>query len=678
MKFNVSKALQKIDDGELYLRGKGLDANSLKVLVKKLPYDLKALNLSMNLIGNDGLEYLCNYLEKANVNELGLHNCGLGPHAAELFADKLQNLSLEKLNLSFNNLSSQNSSQVIAKLCAHLKELNLVGAFTDLDETMHVNLDNVHMQHLGLNGNEFSEGMKIEVTLKDSYLEELDLSGNFPGKGHLKFDTTNTTIKHLNLADNHLSEAIINGLAEQLVPLNISHLSLKGNHLSLEAVEALAIQLPKMNLDSLDLSWNKLNTEAIRLLCSYLPQTAIKSLSLADNQLCNEGENALLSFRDTHLQSLNLNSNKAGKHGGKLILDLENSALKELNLVSNAIGENGSILSLNLKNSQLEELNLTNCTMTPEVTKELVANLQGSSIKTLECVRTKMNAEAFVMLLSHLKNTAITKLIVSENRLETSAPIHIDLSDTAIEYLELDSNGIGKQSNLTFNFENSPLKVLYMGTNRLNKESIYALCQALEKSKVTTLHIASLDADIMEALGVGLQRTPVEIIKTGSWELKPQEIRALLENLKGSKLTELDLYLHHVSVPTLQALTANLGNIKTLRLNAPYLREDDLHALFTGLRNTKVATLDLLGVTIAEINEKDLAKYVANSPITDLAGIEGNSKLILKALDKNEERRSQPQSVTQKSSCFGKLFSCASKKVTDPETSEHTHAAVPK
>lgn len=243
----------------LNLENTGLSAKSLPILPPSLK--LRALNLSENPLGPEGIRPFLEHLETSGVN-LNLRHTRLGNEGLKL----LGNRHYFALNLGSNQIS-ETGIEFFRHAAVHIESL-------DLPENQ------IGRQGVALIVGAWLKELK-RINLSDNLLEAEDLlplAKNFPN--HLK---------ELELAGQ--ISLPIDSLAQHLPP-DLQFLDLSNNQLSDLDLERLAPVLPK-GLQGLDLRKSAFGVRGALALARSIPQ-ALHTLYLRDTPLTGAGLLAIL------------------------------------------------------------------------------------------------------------------------------------------------------------------------------------------------------------------------------------------------------------------------------------------------------------------------------------------------------------------------------------------------
>ncbi|KAM9771953.1 NACHT, LRR and PYD domains-containing protein 12-like [Syngnathus typhle] len=275
-----------------------LSKKSCEVLASVLssPCSLRALNLSWNDLGDDGLEALAAGLAEPQcaLQVLWLWKCKLSKKSCEALASVLSlPCSLGQLDLGCNDLYDDGLEALAAGLANPECTLQFLG---------------LQLCYLS----KTSCKALASVLSSSCSLRELDLSGN-------------------DVRDDGL-EVLAAGLAKPHCTLQV--LELWGCKLSKKSCEALAFVLSSPgNLRELDLSNNDLGDDGVEALAAGLakPQCTLQVLGLEycklSNKSCKALANALRS-NPSHLQKLKLWGNDIGEEDRRRLAEVQKTAFQ--------------------------------------------------------------------------------------------------------------------------------------------------------------------------------------------------------------------------------------------------------------------------------------------------------------------------------------------------------------
>ncbi|CAG8691244.1 9806_t:CDS:2, partial [Cetraspora pellucida] len=379
---------------------------------------LVSLNLSNNSI--DWSEIKSTTLNKnETLKNLDLSNCNIDFKIIELENFLIKLKSLEKLNLSSNNLTFR-SEKAIAKILTEnksLKTLNLssnkINLLIELEDKQ--NYDAFCSFKL----TEFENALN-----KSQALKNLDLSFNYlhleAGRSLLRALRINKSITDLNLSDNHIVSEIGNSLLEIK---SIVRINLKSTKISSDVIKAFAdaLRINKIKLRSLNLSNNEISKDVIRLLIGALEENvSLEELDLSHiievGKLGEELKNSLEKNRTLKILNLSHCCLRANT-----IKALENTLLKNITISNLDLSYNNiSITSLFKaleRNNTLTKLNISHKDLDFEEGKALASALKINNTLThlylSETINDSETGKVFVEALG--KNKKLAELDLSNN-----------------------------------------------------------------------------------------------------------------------------------------------------------------------------------------------------------------------------------------------------------------------
>ena len=409
----VAKALQDITSLKiLVLEGDGIPKESFSQLALALKSNrhLEKLWLLNNNLQLSAIDILRSLSDISELNSLNISDNQITEEAGEALAFVVShNKTLEELYLSGNNLGEGLLS--VMKALQHIKSL----------------------KKLSLSNNNISKGVSDELALAikvNKYLEEIELfASNLKSSAILVLRslTTISTLKNLNINNNHITE---------------------------EAAEALAsVILNNTGLEEIDISNNNLGEGTLKVAKALQRITSLRSLDFGNNNISKAaaGDLALAIKSNKHLEKLCLHDNNLHSSAIDILKSLSTiSSLKFLNVNNNQIGEaGGKELALVIKNNtRLRELyfrhnNIQNSVM------EISEALQSiSTIDTLDLGNNNLPERTCDKLA--LSNSCSTELrLHSNNYLQSSLIIMLKAledSTTKLKILNLYGNTITEEA----------------------------------------------------------------------------------------------------------------------------------------------------------------------------------------------------------------------------------------
>ena len=506
---------------------------------------LKRLDLSSNNMSGAVVNELARVIKSnASLEILNLSNNNL-QSPITVILEALKGIeTLKTLNLGGNNMSEDVADYLVDVITKniHLKELHLLN--NNLQESVAVVLQALkgisYLKRLDLNGNNMSGIVANDlanVIINNPCLQSLDLSGNnLQSSAIVIFQALKeiSSIKHLLLNDNNMSEEVVHDLAD-VIRNNIclEALALLGNNLKSSSVVILRALTEISTLKNLDISSNNMTGVVADELANVIKHnTSLEILVLSNNNLGSSAVVVLEALKDiSTLQILHLGDNNLSE---AVVDDLavvirNNTHLKELYLFNNKLQSSCTVILQALKrNSNLKKLNLKGNNMTGKVVYDLADvitnntglealllggnNLQScvdvifhslkksSNLKILDLNNNSLSEEATNDLADVIRsNTSLEQLSLSNNNLKTSTVVLLEaLSEiSALKRLDLSSNNMsGAMVNELANVikNNVSLEVLNLSNNNL-RSAVTVILEALKG--ITTLKTLNLGGNNM-------------------------------------------------------------------------------------------------------------------------------------------------------------------------------------
>ena len=334
---------------------------------------LRSLNLSKNIVTDEGVEYLAKALKNSNckLNLLNLSKNNVTDEGAKCLAEALKHsdCKLNSLNLSENNVTYE-GAECLAEALKHsdckLNTLNLSGnnvtyegAECLAEALKHINCK-LNSLSLAFNNvaNEGAECLAEALKHSNCKLNRLGLHGNqLNGEGEKylaeALKHSNCKLNNLNLSVNNATDEGAKCLAEALKHSNckLNRLALAGNELTGEGEKYLAEALKHSNckLKSLELSGNNVTDEGAKCLAEALKHSncKLKRLDLSRNNVTKKGAKCLaeaLKHSNCKLMRLDLWVNNVTNEGAKCLAEAlkhSNCKLNSLNLSRNNVTDEG-------------------------------------------------------------------------------------------------------------------------------------------------------------------------------------------------------------------------------------------------------------------------------------------------------------------------------------------------
>ena len=366
---------------------------------------LNILNISNNLISNDGILSICKNIP--NLTKLNLSNnniCDLSIVYICLYLKK-QNSKLQSLNLKNNQITISGMFTLIATLnyinannkdICPLKRLNLSSNLLDyirIPKRLGTNFLNIKLEKLSLSDHSFKiNDLNILFNFINNIknIQILDLSKTVFDNESLKIIfkrvSENTSLKKLKLQNCFLGKTEVNKDSENFYSKNNinKETNIDNNNKNLENENEIKkdeqnnpnnnindsnIYNENLGVESLDLGYTFIN---FKKLDKMLLSNHIKELNIEGNDLHLWGNDLLLFFDfiipNKILEKLNLNKNNLNQMGNKLLEKIynynsdnnSNCFLKYLSLEDNQIKDiNLELTNLLSNNKNLEVINLS-------------------------------------------------------------------------------------------------------------------------------------------------------------------------------------------------------------------------------------------------------------------------------------------------------------------------------
>ena len=396
----VAKALRNITSLKiLVLEGDGIPKESFSQLALALKSNkhLEKLRLLSNNLQLSAIDILQSLSTISELKSLNINDNQITEEAGETLASVVShNKNLEELYLSGNNLGEGLLS--VMKALRHIKSL----------------------KKLSLGNNDISKEVSGELACAikaNEYLEEIGLfASNLKSSAIivLRSLTTISTLKYLNINNNHITE---------------------------EAAEALAsVILHNTGLEEIDISNNNLGEGTLKVAKALRRITSLRSLDFGNNNISKAaaGDLALAIKSNKHLEKLCLHDNNLNSSAIDILESLSTiSSLKFLNVNNNQIGEaGGKELALVIKNNtRLRELyfrhnNIQNSVM--EISEALQSistidtlDLGNNNLSERTCDKLALSSSCSTELQLHNNNYLQSSLIIMLKALDSTTKLKI-------------------------------------------------------------------------------------------------------------------------------------------------------------------------------------------------------------------------------------------------------------
>ena len=368
------------------ISGNGITANKVDGIAAFLSEndELQELDMSCNNLQGPGTRCILDFLNVANLTKLNISNNSITSDV-NIIGDVLSYaINLLHLDVSYNNLSSDNIECFLHKIKKIV--INLI--------------------KLILSGNEVCNG--ASTTLVDVLCE-------------------NTDLKELGLNDANLYTKEIKKIFGELRLSNLTKLSIARNYITDEAASTVAVFLSKnTKLEELDLSHSSLTSAGAIKICK-INLTKLTAFRINHNNITSEAANYIAAFlsHTSDLQVLNLSCNDFQEPDCKnFVMVIKHmpvlSTLKISNssIINEAADELGLIL---LHNSSLQVIDLSyNNLSTTDAVKIFKGMRNISNLATINISHNMISDEAaddIATVLSH--NNKLQSLDVSHNCLKS-------------------------------------------------------------------------------------------------------------------------------------------------------------------------------------------------------------------------------------------------------------------
>ena len=533
----VAKALRNITSLKiLVLEGDGIPKESFSQLALALKSNkhLEKLWLLSNNLQLSAIDILQSLSTISELKSLNINDNQITEEAGEILASVVShNKNLEELYLSGNNLGEGLLS--VMKALQHIKSL----------------------KKLSLGNNNISEEVSDELACAikaNKYLEEIGLfASNLKSSAIivLRSLTTISTLKNLNINNNHITE---------------------------EATEALAsVILHNTGLEEIDISNNNLGEGTLKVAKALQRITSLRSLDFGNNNISKAaaGDLALAIKSNKHLEKLCLHDNNLHSSAIDILKSLSTiSSLKFLNVNNNQIGEaGGKELALVIKNNtRLRELYFRH------------NNIQNSVMEISEALQSISTIDTLDLGNNNLPERTCNKLALS-NSCSTELQLHNNnyLQSSLIIMLKaLDST--------------TKLKILNLYGNTITEEAGNSLASLISKNYINLqlLYVSVLTAPIkvIEALQ---KHSALEALLFDTCSLTGEaENKIASVIIKNKSLRRLSLENINLSQTVIKSILT-ISNLTSLRLGDSSLSEEVCDNLSKAVsRNQSLETLVLL------------------------------------------------------------------------------------
>ena len=451
--------------------------------------ELKEFDLSCNsLFIPDSINILQGMKNVSNLVAINLSHTYITDEAAdELATVLLHNTSLQKIDLSYNDLSTSDAMKIFKgmKNISRLEIINIShNMITDeaADELATVLSHNNDLEIFDVSSNCFSSKGCIKIMNGMSntlYLKKIDISCN--QITHKAADSIATFLSHSSILEElilshndfqkyYLFEKI---KSKKLTKFNISFtllevddiatvlmhnteledLDLSNNELLSDGIVRICLTMKNiLNLKRIDISHNWTTGEAADDIANVLSQnTNLQELYLSNNYLQSHGIVTMFNKMSTvsKLTHLDISSNKITDEAADAIADflLHNSNLKVLDLSDNLIQAAGTRIIFRTSNTKysLKKLNVSLNVVDDEAADVVASFLsQNPSLEEFDVSKNYLQAVGAVKIFKAIQNCPnICKVNMSNNRISDEAGDEIAYvlsTVTKLREVDLDCN----------------------------------------------------------------------------------------------------------------------------------------------------------------------------------------------------------------------------------------------
>ena len=446
----------------------------------------------------------------------------------------LHNISIQELDLSYNNLSKSNSLKILKgmKSVSGLLTFNVShNNFTEeaADELANLLLNKIRLQELDLSHNNLStsDTVKIFKGMKNmSNLVAISISHNaitddaaYSIASALSY---NNNLQTLNMSFNHLRSIgcieVFNGMKNSF---NLRNIDISHNNITHEAAESIAAVLSRnTKLKELNISYNNLQTSgAIKIFQGIKNTLSLTKLNVAHNMITDEATEYIIDVlcNNSELKEFHISHNSLLEI--HIITKMVISKLIEVDKSVNKQAAN----KLSIFVTSLQELNLSNINLqTADAIKgfkELnnistlkVFNISGNSLplhaadylaeflsknselQELDLSDNDLQESGISRVLGAIKCSNLTKLNISKNNANLNGIVDILSCSTQLVELNLSYNELSNAVYTTQFFSES--KSIFGNLAILNLSSI--CCEINEEAAVAFSNVFSQNSKLRE------------------------------------------------------------------------------------------------------------------------------------------------------------------------------------
>ena len=605
---------------------------------------LQVLDLSCSDLQEAGCRIIFKKLQNVStLTSLKVSNCNINA-VDELSTVMDNNMLLQELGLSYNNLSKSDFSIILKKMkkISNLITLDVShNMITDeaSDELETVLLHNLSLQQLNLSHNNFSSLSVVNLLKNVSNLMKINISytriTNTTVNSLVDLLICNPSLKEINLSSNHISASNAVKIFNAMENIsNLEAINISNNMITDEAAESIATVLSHNNkLKSLNLSSNYFMSEGfVKIFNGMRNIIYLKELNISSNEIT--ALNAIYHiakflFRNWELEILDLSNCFIQKAGIIKIFEKMKaiSSLKKLYVYGNVITEEAAdaVTSILSQNNKLEEINIGYTSLpTESVVKIFQSIMHISTLTSLNIAYSTITNEAakFVVsivsknnklrelnlshseiILSDLSNcTNLQKLDLSYTNPQTSSIIE-NLNFLTLKKFSISANQISaSELNNISNFlhENDELQELDVSFNNLQEVSTKSILNF--KNFVNALNCAT------KLVELDLSYNKFSSIKLDFifCTAKSIFVNVMKLNLSGNKIC-------NGAVNALVNALAQNSKLKELSLCDASIQSEEINKIFSKLRFPHLTRLFISHNGITDEAAEDIAGFLSKS-----------------------------------------------------------------
>lgn len=632
---------------------------------------LQVFDLSCNDLQESGCRNIIKVLKNISVlTSLKLNNCNVSNEAAdELTTVLLHNVSIQELDLSYNNLSKSDSLKILkgmknisGLLIFHVSH----SKFTDeaADELANLLLNKIKLQELDLSHSNLStsDTVKIFKGMKNiSNLVAISISHNTitddAAYSIASVLSYNNNLQTLNISFNRLRSIgcieIFNGMKSSF---NLRNLDISHNNITHEAAESIAAVLShNTKLEQLNISYNDLQTSgAIKIFQGIKNTSSMTKLNVAHNMITDEATEYIIDVlcNNSNLKEFHISHNSLLEI--HIITNMIISKLIQFKVNKSVNERTANKLSIFV--TSLQELNLSNINLqTADAIKGLkelnnistlkVFNISGNSLplhaaeylagflsknselQELDLSNNNLQESGISRVLGSIKGSNLTKLNISKNNANLKGIVDILSCSTQLVELNLSYNKLNDAVDTTRFFSESKsifgsMAIINLSSicHEINEEAAIALSNAFSQcSKLKELDLSynnlSTEAiiKIMSELNSLNSMTKFIIGHNNITEHAAEYIAAFLSKNKDLEVVDLS-YNNLQSAGAVKICKTNISKLITFKINHNSITVEATNDIASFLScNKKLQVLDLSCNDLQESGCKNIFKALQDN-----------------------------------------------------------------